>query len=217
MSRAASIAFVCLGLLMIVAWLAKIVSEITTLRKQTLPVAAVVASQPDGDWFALADGVLDLSQATYFDTRGETPQQIFIPVYPAGDTLRLSPVILLRSKSREYCARVHDLHQGDPEVVVRQMVEHRSDFVIPRPLTEGYRANLKNGEAGKLYERFPTVKLILDDEGRPSYTTAAILVVIGSILVFVLVRAIRAERAERRQERFFNQPGAAHAPPDEQP
>lgn len=218
MSRSGKIGALCVGLLLVSFRLLIFGVEFATAAKQTLPVAAYVATAPKGDWFELADGVLDLTQATYFGLsgKGEAREAVFIPVFPAGDTLRESPVILLQSENEDYRSMVNRLHGEDEGAIIREVLDHRDRYIIRRDMIKGYRANLKDGQSGKLYEHFPTVKIIIEEDGSPSYGVAAVLGVIWLILLFFLIRNIRAERSEREMERFYNEQQAAQQAADKQ-
>ncbi len=218
MSRSGKIGALCVGLLLVSFRLMIFAVEFATASKQTLPVAAYVARTPKGDWFELADGVLDLTQATYFGIggKGRAHEAVFIPVFPAGDSLCEEPVILLQSENSLYRERVNRLHTVSETGVIRELLHNGDKYVIQKDLIRGYRANLKDGQSGKLRERFPSVRIILEEDGGPSYSTAAVLGVIWLVLLYFLVQSIRAERTEREMERFYNEQQAAQPPADKQ-
>jgi hypothetical protein len=218
MSRSGKIGALCVGLLLVSFRLMIFAVEFATAHKQTLPVAAYVAQTPKGDWFELADGVLDLTQATYFSIggKGQAHEAVFIPVFPAGDSLREEPVILLQSENSQYRDRVSNLHTISETGVIREMLHNGDKYLIKRDLIKGYRANLKDGQSNKLHEYFPTVKIILEEDGSPSYGTATVLGIVWLVLLFFLIQTIRAERTEREMERFYNEQQAAQPPADKQ-
>lgn len=220
MKRSSKIILLAIGLGLVCFRLMIFAVEFSITDKQTLTLSDYVKQEPKGDWFEFpGGGTLDLTQATYFSFlgTGSAKNKVFIPVFPADDTVMTSPKVLVVSEDSRYMSRVNQLHkEGDEGAVLTAILRNPDAYYVKQPVIKGYRANLESRESDQLRERFPTVKIILEDKAGPPYGVAIVMVGIACVLLFFLVMNIRAQKEDRELEQFFRDQQALEKPGEHQ-
>lgn len=210
MQRSTKITLLGIGLGLVCFRLSLDIIIIVINDKQTLTLAEYAAKEPKGDWFEFTDGTLDLTQATYFSFlgTGSAKEKVFIPIFPAGDTAMTSPKVLLVSDDSHYINLINRLHENEGDALIARL-QHSDKYYIKRPLVKGYRAHLEDGQDRQLRERFPTVRIVLEDQGGPPYDGAIFLGGVACLLLFFLIRNIQADKEEKELLRFFKEQQAS--------